>query len=91
MALDAYRTAFDAQPTIDLYRHIKRLSGVDWSNIRPALVQKAGASYSPGVLVDILLDEKDWDAAIAIAEKQIWIPQLLEKVADALIPTGRIG
>ena len=86
MALDAYRTAFDAQPTIDLYRHIKRLSGVDWSNIRPALVQKAGASYSPGVLVDILLDEKDWDAAIAIAEKQIWIPQLLEKVADALIP-----
>jgi uncharacterized Zn finger protein len=86
MALEAYRTAFDAQPAIDLYRHIKRLSGVDWSNIRPALVQKAGASYSPGVLVDILLEEKDWDAAIAIAEKQIWIPQLLEKVADALIP-----
>jgi uncharacterized Zn finger protein len=86
IALEAYRAAFDAQPAIGLYRHINRLSGGDWSNIRSALVQKARASYSPDVLVDILLDEKDWDAAIAIAEKQIWIHQLLEKVADALIP-----
>jgi uncharacterized Zn finger protein len=86
MALEAYRTAFDAQPAIGLYRHIQRLSGMDWSNIRPALVQKAGASYSPDILVDIHLDEKDWDAAIAIAEKDIWSYQLLEKVADALIP-----
>jgi hypothetical protein len=71
MALEAYRAAFDSQPAIDLYRHIQRLSGVNWSNIRSALVQKAGASYSPDVLVDIHLDEKDWDAAFAIAEKDI--------------------
>jgi uncharacterized Zn finger protein len=86
MALQAYRTAFDAQPAIGLYRHIKRLSGADWVNVRPVLVQKAGESYSPDVLVDIHLDEKDWDAAIAIAEKYTLIYQLLEKVADALIP-----
>jgi tetratricopeptide (TPR) repeat protein len=38
MALVAYRTAYDAQPAINLYRHIKRLSGSDWENLRLALI-----------------------------------------------------
>jgi len=81
-----------AQPVIDLYRHIKRLSGVDWSNIRPALVQKAGASYSPGVLVDILLDEKDWDAAHRNCRKTNLDTTTARKSGRCgSSPTGRIG
>ena len=86
MALLAYRAAFDDQPSIALYRHIKRLSGSNWENLRPALLKKARETYYSGVLVDIHLEEKEWDAAIKIAEKETFSFNLLEKVADAVIP-----
>jgi uncharacterized Zn finger protein len=84
MALLAYRTAYDESPSIEMYRHIKRLSGENWLNIRPALIQKV--TNNNAVLVDIHLDEKDWDAAIKIVEQDRWSFQLLEKVADMVIP-----
>jgi uncharacterized Zn finger protein len=86
MALLAYRTAYDEAPSIEIYRHIKRLAGTDWENIRPALIQQAGEKYSKDVLVDIHLEESDWDAAIQVAEQDSWSFNLLEKVADAVIP-----
>jgi len=84
MALQAYRTAYDESPSIEVYRHIKRLSGGNWLNLRPALVQKV--TDNNAVLVDIHLDEKDWDSAIQVVERDIWSFNLLEKVADAVIP-----
>jgi uncharacterized Zn finger protein len=84
MALLAYRTAYDESPSIEIYRQIKRLSGGSWPNIRPALIQKV--TNNNAVLVDIHLDEKDWDSAIQVAERDIWSFNLLEKVADAVIP-----
>ena len=85
-ALLAYRIAYDESPKIEIYRHIKRLSGMDWENLQPALIKKASASYSKDVLVDIYLEEKDWDSAIRVAEQDSWSFNLLEKVADAVIP-----
>jgi tetratricopeptide (TPR) repeat protein len=85
-ALSAYRIAYDESPKIEIYRHIRRLSGTDWENLQPTLIKKAGASYSKEVLVDIYLEEKDWDSAIRIAEQDSWSFNLLERVADAVIP-----
>lgn len=85
-ALVAYRAAYDAQPAINLYRHIKRLSGSDWENLRPALFQKINEAQNPGVLADIHLEEHQWDAAISLAEKYTWSSSLLEKVSTAVIP-----
>jgi uncharacterized Zn finger protein len=82
----AYRAAYDVRPSVDVYRRLKRLSGPDWENLRPALVQKIDAGSMPDTLVDIHLEEHEWDAAIAIAEKQTWAYNLVEKVADAVIP-----
>ncbi len=84
MALLAYRTAYEEAPSIEIYRHIRRLSDADWLNLRPALVQKAGNNQQ--VLIDIHLDEKDWDAAIKIAELYTWSFDLLEKVANTVVP-----
>ncbi len=84
MALLAYRTAYDESPSIEIYRNIKRLSGEDWANLRPALIQKVANNNA--VLVDIHLNEKEWDAAIKVAEQDRWSFQLLEKVAEAVIP-----
>jgi len=86
MALQAYRTAYDESPRIEIYRHIKRLSGTDWENLQPSLIKKASASYSKDVLVDIYLEERVWDSAIQVAEQDSWSFNLLEKVADAVIP-----
>ena len=85
-ALLAYRSAFDAYPSIEFYRSIKRLSGSNWKNLRPALMQRINTAHMPNVLVDIYLEEGEWDAAITLAEKETWYGNLLEKVADAVIP-----
>ena len=83
-ALQAYCVAYDESPSIEIYRHIKRLSGNNWLTLRPALLQKVANNNA--VLVDIHLEEKGWDAAIIVAERDRWSFQLLEKVADAVIP-----
>lgn len=85
MALLAYRSAFDAHPAIELYRHIKRLAGSNWESLRPALLKKARELYFSDILVDIHLEEKEWDDAIKIAEKDFGSFRLLEKAADALV------
>ena len=85
-ALLAYRIAYDESPKIEIYRRIKRLSGTNWENLQPALIKKASASYSKDVLVDIYLEEKDWDSAIRVAEQDSWSFNLLEKVTDTVIP-----
>ena len=85
-ALLAYRIAYNESPKIEIYCHIKRLSGTNWENLQPALIKKASALYSKDVLVDIYLEEKDWDSAIRVAEQDSWSFNLLEKVADAVIP-----
>ena len=86
MALLAYRAAYDSHPTIELYRHIKKLSGSNWENLRPAILKKAREMHYSDILVDIHLEEGEWDAAIKIAEQDSFSFHLLEKVADALIP-----
>jgi uncharacterized Zn finger protein len=86
MALLAYRAAYDAHPTIDLYRRIKKLSGLHWENTCPALLKQAGEGYHADVLIDIHLEEGKWDEAIKLAQRDTFALHLLEKVADALIP-----
>jgi len=83
MALLAYHAAYDESPSIEIYRQIKRLSGENWLNIQPALIQKV--TNNNAVSVDIHLDERDWDAAIKVVERDSWSFQLLEKVADAVV------
>lgn len=86
MALLAYRAAYDSHPAIELYRHIKRLSGTNWENLRPALLKKARETHYSDIMVDIHLEEGEWDEAIKDAQRDIFSHHLLEKVADALIP-----
>jgi uncharacterized Zn finger protein len=84
MALLVYRTAYDTHPSIEIYRCLKRLAGSNWENLRPALVKTVNPENMTDVLADIYLEEHEWNAAIALAEKQTWSYNLLEKVADAV-------
>jgi uncharacterized Zn finger protein len=85
MALLAYRAAYDSHPAIELYRRIKKLSGINWENLRPVLLKKPSEMHYADILVDIHLEEGEWDAAIKDAQENIFSHHLLEKVADALI------
>lgn len=85
-ALQAYQTAFDESASFELYKTLQRLSGAGWNDLKPHLMEKLIASPNPSQLADVYLYEKDWDAAIQLAEKYPWGYTLLEKVADAVIP-----
>jgi uncharacterized Zn finger protein len=85
LALLAYHAAFDVQPAITWYRHLKRLSGKNWERLRPELMKRVNENTTPDTLADIYLEEQDWDAAIAMAEKISWPFNLLEKVADGVL------
>jgi uncharacterized Zn finger protein len=85
MALRAYRIAFDARPSIGEYRHLKRLSGTHWENLRPDLIKQINQDQNPDIMADIYIDEQNWDAAIALTAREQWGFDLLEKVADAVI------
>lgn len=85
LALLAYRASFDVQPNITWYKHLKRLSGVNWERLRPELMKRVNETSMPDTLAAIYLEERDWDAAIAIAEKSTWSFDLLEKVADGVV------
>ncbi len=86
LALLAYRAAYDAQPIISLYRHVKRLAGTEWENIRPALIEKVDETKMPVNMADIQLEERNWDDAIRIAEKFHFYTGLLDRVVEAVIP-----
>ncbi len=49
-------------------------------------MQKINETQMPGILAEIHLEERNWDAAIILAEKYTWAGGLIEKVADAVIP-----
>jgi uncharacterized Zn finger protein len=86
-AIQAYQSAFTSLPSLGLYNTLKKLSGANWMNSRPVLMQVLEASHHPNVLVDIYLSEEEWDQAIGIAGKNgEWNFSLIEKVADAVLP-----
>jgi uncharacterized Zn finger protein len=84
-AIQAYQAAFTSLPSLTLYGILKKLSGVNWGNLKPILMQILQASPHMDVLVDVYLSEEEWDKAISIAKKAgEWNYSLIEKVADAV-------
>lgn len=86
-AIQAYQAAFISFPSLNLYNVLKKLSGPDWEKLRFILMQVFQTSSHSNVLIDIYLSEKEWDAAIDTVENIVsWQYDLIEKVADAVLP-----
>lgn len=84
-AEQAYLAAFTAQPTLESYKNIQRLSGERWMQIKPTLMQNMHQRGSSDAIASIYLYEQEWDQAIEIAQKNIYDYTLREKVADTVI------
>jgi len=86
-AIQSYQAAFTSLPSLELYSTLKKLSDVNWDNLRPALMYTLRDSHHANVLADVYLFEEEWDQAIGVADKAgEWNYSLIEKVADVVLP-----
>ena len=60
MALLAYQSVFLVQPTIELYRKVKKLSGLEWEKLRAEMLQRV-SSANNDLRASIHLEEQEWD------------------------------
>ncbi|HSG44395.1 MAG TPA: SWIM zinc finger family protein [Anaerolineales bacterium] len=84
-ALSAWLAAFGEHPSVETYKTIKRLAGLDWSPLRPGVMAKLGKSYDKRVLAEVHLLEEEWDDAIKVAGgRDVWY-SIVETVADGVV------
>jgi uncharacterized Zn finger protein len=85
-ALAAWLAAFPEQPSLEMYKTIKRLSASGWGRLRPEVMAKLRRSYDKQVLAEVLLLEEEWEDAIKVAEgRDVWYT-VVETVADGVMP-----
>jgi len=84
-ALQAYLVSFAETPSLETYKHIQRLSGEHWEQLKSAQLNILLQSGRSDAIIAVYLHEQQWDEAISIAEKYTYDYSLREKVADAVI------
>ncbi len=84
-ALQAYLVTFAETPNLEAYKHIQRLSGERWEQIKPEQMKILLQSGRSDAIISVYLHEQQWDEATAIADKNTYDYSLREKVADAVI------
>jgi uncharacterized Zn finger protein len=84
-AAQAFRAAFDSLPSLELYKTLQRLAGPAWERLKPDLISFLKDSARTEVLVDVFIEEQDWDGAIELADQNTWSYLRVEKVAEAVL------
>ncbi|MGH9903602.1 MAG: hypothetical protein ACRD68_17485, partial [Pyrinomonadaceae bacterium] len=85
-ALAAWRAAFSEKPSLATYQTIKRLAGPGWGRLKSEVMATLDKSYDKQPLAEVLLFEREWDAAIKVADQTGAYHTVVETVAEALIP-----
>ena len=84
-ALEAWLAAFREAPSLALWQTIKRLAGSRWSRLKPQAMSSLEKFYDKQPLAEVLIEERDWGAAMRVADKHAQDERLAATVADALI------
>jgi uncharacterized Zn finger protein len=85
-ALAAWLAVFPEEPSLEIYKTIKRLAESGWRRLRPEVMVQLRKSYDKQVLAEVLLLEEEWDDAIKVAEgREVWY-SIVEIVADGVMP-----
>lgn len=85
-ALEAWRAAFSERPSRATYQTIKRLAGARWGRMKSEVMATLEKFYDKQPLAEVLLFEKEWDAAIKVADQKGAYHTVVETVAEALVP-----
>jgi uncharacterized Zn finger protein len=84
-ALTAWLAAFPEEPSLEMYKTLKRLGKSRWNKLWPKVMEKLRKSHNKQALVEVLLFEQEWDEAIKVAEgRDVWYP-VVETVADGVL------
>lgn len=84
-ALTAWTAAFGEDPTLEIYKTIKRLAGTSWGRLRSEIMAKLRRSHDKQALAEVYLLEEEWDDAIKVAAgRDVWYT-IAEIVADGVI------
>jgi uncharacterized Zn finger protein len=84
-ALEAWLAAFREAPSLALWQTIKQLAGSRWSRLRPQAISSLEKFYDKQPLAEVLLEEREWEAAMRVADKHAQDERVAATVADALI------
>ena len=85
-ALKAWQAAFAEDPSLAIYQSLKRLAGPKWKKFQPEVMNALRQSGDRLVLAQVLIEEQAWDEAIKVADgRQVWY-DVVETVADAVLP-----
>jgi uncharacterized Zn finger protein len=84
-ALEAWLAAFSENPSLATYQTIKRLAGARWAKWKPEVMVTLEKFYDKQPLAEVLLFEKEWDAAIKVADQKGAYHTVVETVAEALV------
>ncbi len=84
-ALEAWAAAFHSYPSLATWQTIKRLAGAQWKKLKPEMMASLEKGYNHQALAEVLIEEREWDTAIKLADKQTYDYRLIATVADALI------
>ncbi len=85
-ALRAWQAALAEQPALAIYQTLKRLAGAQWSKLEPEVLVGLRRSGDKRVLAEVLIEERDWDAAIQVADgREAWY-DVIEFVAVSVLP-----
>jgi uncharacterized Zn finger protein len=84
-ALEAWLAAFRESPSLAAWQTIKRLAGPRWKRIQPEAMASLEKFYDKQPLAEVLLSEREWDAAIRVADKHAQDQRVVATVAGALI------
>jgi uncharacterized Zn finger protein len=85
-ALRAWQAAFAEQPSLAIYQAIKRLAGTRWKKLGPEVMTSLRRSGDKRVLAEVLIEAQDWDEAIQVADGRPVGYDVVEIVADAVLP-----
>ncbi|HKX32284.1 MAG TPA: hypothetical protein VJ302_31645 [Blastocatellia bacterium] len=84
-ALEAWGASFQDSPSFENYRTVKQAAGTRWSRLKPKALEMLRKSGDLEEYVKVLLFEKQWDAAIQIADQRDAGSGIVRIVADAVI------
>jgi uncharacterized Zn finger protein len=84
-ALEAWLAAFREAPSLDLWLTLKRLAGRRWAKLKPKATSSLEKFYDKRPLAEVLVEEREWDAVICLADRHDQEHDVAATVADALI------
>ncbi|MEP7198989.1 MAG: SWIM zinc finger family protein [Chloroflexota bacterium] len=84
-ALQAWLATFNENPSLEIYKTLKRLASSDWSRVQPQAMQALRKYYSKRPLAEVYLHEQEWDEAIKLADARDIYGGVRDIVADGVI------